>query len=357
MAVPTSYLCGLSATVFIAVGLTIAAVRFFHMCRPFDRKPRYYYPGRPFVVGIYLNALLLLPYALHPGSPDAWYLARIYFLPVTIFHFTVMLFSYFGNVMQWKKWHRPMIIVSLPVFLALLAAFAMAVWPGDQSASVSPALSWAVLYVLGIIITGICIMAMAVVLRWARRFNADDFSNPADFPVTQARRWVAMVVFNLVLCWVGAIVARQGLMAVLMLLFAGVSVVFIISALHPHRSQPLEEEVPGPPETVAPRRTSSEKKRQELLSAIHTVVVEQEAYLDAHLTIQDVADRCGYSRSALSSLFKAELGGFFGYVNGLRLQHVETYLHEHPSATMQEAVLESGFNSRQAYYSVKKNKN
>lgn len=106
---------------------------------------------------------------------------------------------------------------------------------------------------------------------------------------------------------------------------------------------------------VAPRRTSSEKKRQELLSAIHTVVVEQEAYLDAHLTIQDVADRCGYSRSALSSLFKAELGGFFSYVNGLRVQHVETYLKENPSATLQEAVLESGFNSRQAYYSVKKN--
>lgn len=63
---------------------------------------------------------------------------------------------------------------------------------------------------------------------------------------------------------------------------------------------------------VAPRRTSSEKKRQ-------------------------------------------ELGGFFSYVNGLRVQHVETYLKENPSATLQEAVLESGFNSRQAYYSVKKN--
>ena len=356
MVLPASYLCGLSATVFIAVGLTIAAVRYFHMCHPFDRKPRYSYPGRPFVVGIYLNALLLLPYALNPVSPDAWYLARIYFLPVTIFHFTVLLFSYFGNVMQWKKWQLPIIVVSLPVILALLAAFALAVWPGEQSGSVSPALSWSVLYVSGIIITAICIIAMAIVLRWARRFNADDFSNPADFPVTQARRWVAMVVLNVVLCWAGAIVARPGLMAVLMLLFAGASIIFIISALHPHRRQPPEEHAPEPPAAAEPKRSSSGKKRQELLSAIHTVMVEQEAYLDAHLTIQDVADRCGYSRSALSSLFKAELGGFFSYVNGLRVQHVETYLKENPSATLQEAVLESGFNSRQAYYSAKKNK-
>lgn len=357
MAVPVSYLCGLSATVFIAVGQALAAVRWFHMCHPFDRKPRYYYPGRPFVIGIYLNALLLLPYALNPDSPDAWYLAQIYFLPVTIFHFTIMLFSYFGNVMQWKKWQLPIIVVSLPVVVAMLAAFALAVWPGDQSASVSPALSWSFLYILGIIITAVCIMAMAVVLRWARSFNADDFSNPADFPVTQARRWVAMVAFNMVLCWVGAIVARPGLMAVLMLLFAGCSTIFVISALHPHRRQSPEEEASEPPVATAPKRSSSNRRHQELMSAIHTVMVEQEAYLDAHLTIQDVADRCGYSRSALSSLFKAELGGFFSYVNGLRVQHVETYLKENPSATLQEAVLESGFNSRQAYYSVKKNKN
>ncbi len=51
--------------------------------------------------------------------------------------------------------------------------------------------------------------------------------------------------------------------------------------------------------------------------------------------------------------FVAGLGGFFTYVNKQRLQHVENYLKEHPDATLQEAVLESGFNSRQTYYSVK----
>ena len=37
----------------------------------------------------------------------------------------------------------------------------------------------------------------------------------------------------------------------------------------------------------------------------------------------------------------------------LRLQHVEAYLEAHPGAPLQEAILESGFNSRQAYYAVK----
>lgn len=356
MAPTVSYLCGMAATVFVAVSLVIAAVRWFHMCRPYDRNPRYYYPGRPFVTGIYLNALMLLPYALDPANSDAWYLARMFSLPVTLFHFTILLFSYFGTVMQWKQWRLPITIVGVPVVLALLAAFVMAVLPGDQTGSVAPTLSWAVLYVLGIIVTAVCITAMAVVLIWAGRFDTDDFSNPADFPVTAARRWVILTVVNVVFVWINAIVAQPALMAVVMLLFAISSVILIISALHPHRSRPAQDESEAGEDAAnpgAPAQDHSRKRQQEIIAAINTVVVEQKAYLDAHLTIQDIADRCGYSRSALSSLFKAEFGGFFNYINRLRLQHVETYQKEHPGSSIQEAALESGFNTRQNYYSVK----
>ena len=67
--------------------------------------------------------------------------------------------------------------------------------------------------------------------------------------------------------------------------------------------------------------------------------------------------RCGRSnpdRTTLSGLFKAELGGFFSYVNRLRLAHVAAYQKAHPEARLQEALEASGFNSRQAYYNVKK---
>jgi AraC-like DNA-binding protein len=350
MALPLTYFCGMAASAYIAVCLCVAAVRWFHMCRPYDRNPRYYYPARPHVTSIYLSSLLLLPYALHPESPDAWYLTRFFFLPVAIYHFTLMLYAYFGNVMQWGKWRKPMIVVSVPILIPLAAAFILAIWPGAQVGSWLAVFPGAILYVLGAVISGVCIGAMILVLRWARRFDSDDFSNMADFPVIAARLWVVMVVVDLCICWVAAIWANPAVMAVVMLVFAGCSVAFIITALHPHRTRPvqLEEET----EEAGPRPVSK-KKHQAILAAIHTVVVEQEAYLDAHLTIQDVADRCGYSRSALSGLFKAELGGFFTYVNRLRLQHVDTYRQEHPSAPLQEAVLESGFNSRQAYYTVK----
>ena len=361
------HLCGLAASVFITAGLVVAAVRWFHMCRPFDKNPHYYYPGRPFVVGIYLNALLLIPYALHPESADAWYLARIFFLPVTLCHFIVLLISYFGIVLHWKKWLLPIFLVGGPVALVMLAAFVLAVWPGEQMEDAAlHNVSVYVLYALGLIITVVCLAAVIIVLRQAKRFNQDDFSNPEDFPVVSARRWMVMIAVGLVLCWTGVVSNNRVVLAVVMLLMAASVVVFIISALHPNRNRSLEElaaeeeaeaalglETDPEDEAQLYQRSLTLQKRLEILSAVTTVVEEQEAYLEPHLTLQDVAERCGYNRSYVAGLIKAELGGFFTYVNRLRLQHVDDYLQEHPSATVMEASEESGFVSRKAYYSAK----
>ena len=365
------HLFGLAAAVFITSGLVVAAVRWFHMCQPYDKDPRYYYPGRPFVVGIYLNALLLIPYAIHPESADAWLLARTYFFPVTLFHCIVLLFSYFGIIMHWQKWRLPLFLVGGPVAFFMLAALVLAVWPGEQFGVEGKAAGY-ILYSLGIITTVACVLAMGMVLREARRIDMDEYSNPADFPVVSARRWMLLVMFNLVLCWTGALTNNRVVLAVIMLLLALSALIFLITVLHPNRNRPLEDvaaEVeavaqlglsPDPepatenePEEQLYQRSLSLQKRLEILSAVTTVVEEMEAFLEPHLTLQQVAERSGYNRSYVAGLIKSELGGFFTYVNRLRIEHVETYMREHPSATVEEASEMSGFLTRKAYYSAK----
>ena len=83
------------------------------------------------------------------------------------------------------------------------------------------------------------------------------------------------------------------------------------------------------------------------------VVEEQQAFLEPHLTLQELAERCGYNRTYISGLIKSELGGFFEYVNRLRLSYVEKYLQENPGATQGEAIEAAGFGSRPTYYAVK----
>lgn len=356
MALAASYLCGLATTVFITTGVVVALVRWFHMCRPYDTNPNYYYPARPFVTGIFLSSLLLLPYALHPESEDAWHLAQMYFLPGSLYEFTVMLYAYFGNVMRWKKWRRPILIVGFPVAISLVAAEILAILPGDHISIISHAN----MLILGGVMTWVCLGAMWLVFRWARQFDEDDFSNPNDFPVTFARHWLLLILVNMCFCWAAALADTKLLMAVVMLLFSASAVMLVITVLHPHRTRPvMEEEEKTLEETNADdqeqmyNRSMPQRKRLEILSAIRAVVEEQQAFLEPHLTLQNVADRSGYNRSYISGLIKAEYGGFFAYVNGLRLAYVDTWLQEHPAGTIQEAIDASGFCSRQGYYSVK----
>ena len=376
-----TYFYGLAATVFLTTSLVVAAVRWFHMCRPYECNPGYYYPGRPFVIAVYLNAILLIPFILHPDDPDSWYLARIYFLPVTILHFTILMFSYFGGIMQWGKWRKPMIIIEAPVFLALLVVFCLSLWPDLHiEDKVGHLLCDYILFALGAVVSAFCLVAMFMVIKWAKSIGEDDYSNTADFPVVEAKRWLLLVVVNMLVCWVGAVSESRMVLSLCMLLFALSSVIFIISALHPHRrGRAKEEEEAALSEVVGTeveaeadavdspadkdiaaageplyQRSISQRKRMEILAAIRTVVEEQEAYLDPHLTLQDVADRSGYNRTYISGLVKSEYGSFFSYINNLRIRHVDNYQKDNPSATMQEAVEASGFNSRQAYYGVKK---
>ena len=350
MSLALPYFCGLAAAVYVAVSLVCAAVRWFHMCAPYNRNPRYYYPGRPFVTAAWLSSLCLLPYVFQPESADAWFLVKLFFLPVTLYHFTLILFSYFGSVMQWEKWQWPTIIAGIPVGLALVAALVLAIIPGDQM--VISRIENFVLHILGLLITGVCFTSVAVVRIWTSRFDSDDYSNPADFPVVQARVWLMFVGINVALCWAGVLLDSPAVMAVVMLLIAVSAVLFVISALNTHRNRPLEENSPDQAEQVY-RRAIPKIKKEEMLAAIRAVVEEQKAFQDPHLTLHDVAERCGYNRTYISGLVKSELGGFFTYVNRLRLAYVDTYLRENPDATLGEAIDAAGFGSRPSYYAMK----
>lgn len=340
------------------------------MCRPFNKNPRYYYPGRPFVLGVCLSSLLLLPYALNPESIDSWYLARVFFLPVCIYHFTILLFVFFGNIMKWERWRGPMLAIGMPMFAGLLIAVFFAVWEGDQIGTViDEVVVKSTIWIVGIIISVMCLTIVTVVFIWAARFDRNEYSNREDLPVNTARKWVALVSVNMIAAWSTVFFCSRMTMEIVQLFFSVAQVVFIIIALHPQRQLiPEDPQTEAEAETetetertVSPspageqmyQRTISPKTRQEILDAIHTVVVEQKAFLDPHLTLQDVATRTGYNRTYITGLIKSEYGGFFTYINHLRLNHVEDYQKANPDATIQEAALESGFNSRQAYYAVR----
>ena len=337
-----------ATTTYVVTALVISAVRWFHMCQPYDRHPDYYYPARKTITIVYLTAVLLIPYIVLPDRLGSWLLVKAYFLPADLYFMSILFFSYFGSVMHWRKWRRPTILWGSLALIALLSGPVISVF--GQGAVNSRVLGYTIIYGLGILMTGLCLLSIFVVVRWARRIDVEDYSNPQDFPVSFAHRMSILMTVTMVLLWINALCDSPATMAVLQLLLSVFSVGVLIVSLRPHRHRDPDVEQE---EAAQPVRPLSDARSKALASAIRRVVEEEEAFLESHLTLQDVASRCGTSRTYVAKAFSTEFGGFFTYVNTLRLNYADKYREAHPKASIAEIASESGFGSRQTYYTVR----
>ena len=87
-----------------------------------------------------------------------------------------------------------------------------------------------------------------------------------------------------------------------------------------------------------------------LIKTIRVEVEERQAFLDPSLTL---AERCRTNRTYVSAALM-DLGGFFFYVNRLRLTYAATWRKKHQESTVEQVALASGFNSRQSFYNVRR---
>jgi AraC-like DNA-binding protein len=253
-------------------------------------------------------------------------------------------------------------MLGIPALLALLAIPLLAGRTFEEGVSGYIITSWMIL-ISGGLMTFVCLYAVGLVLRWTRTVSDEEYSNPNDYPVAFARKSIGMLLITMVLLWVTALSDNPAVVALVQLVLSAMSAWMLILALHPHRHRTVQEEQEQAPSPDAATDTDghvtvynrmlTESLALSILSAISEVVLEQKAYLDPHLTLQDVADRTGYNRTYVASLFKTELGGFFNYINTQRLAYVESYRRDHPEASLSEAIAEACFSSRTTYYSIK----
>jgi len=93
-----------------------------------------------------------------------------------------------------------------------------------------------------------------------------------------------------------------------------------------------------------------------LLKTIRVEVEERQAYLDPSLTLASLAERCRTNRTYVSAALM-DLGGFFFYINRLRLNYAATWRRKHADCTLEQVAIASGFNSRQTFYNVRRQLN
>ena len=389
----------LVAFAFILSGLFFAAVRWFHMCRPYDQEPEYYYPDRPMLTFFYFLPLFTFPYVLWPDDPDAWLLVKCYFPLTHLFICAVLIFNYFGRVKNYFRWRRIAILMSVPIFallaMLLFKALSHSTW-GPRSHTVLIVAT----IILSVLTSIYCLYAIRKLFAWLKQQNESDYySNPDDFPSAYAKRIVFIPLFEFVVIWVVFFIDSRVAMAILQIVFVVFNIIFLISVLHPKRNkspyalmteeeekekkkemEKEEEKMTAATATTSPAAEAPkhpepqaampspdspgdggqsgsglpEEKVQVIVSEIKAFVEGEQQFLNPHLSIIDVAEHCGYGRTYVSKVLTNELGGFFHYINSLRLDYARQYREDHPYATQDEVATASGFSSRQTFYSVRR---
>jgi len=108
----------------------------------------------------------------------------------------------------------------------------------------------------------------------------------------------------------------------------------------------MESDIDAPAELA-------EERTNRITSEIEQFVNTEAAYLDPHLKLEQVVERCSFSRKYVIKVFIDRFGGFADYVNGLRIVYYERYRAQHPNSTEEAAAEASGFTSFKAYVKAK----
>ena len=92
-----------------------------------------------------------------------------------------------------------------------------------------------------------------------------------------------------------------------------------------------------------------------LLEELQTLMLEERPYLDAKLTLAQLAEQLGISTNYLSQIINQQTGSnFFDYINSYRVEAAKQILADPAKARLSvlAIAMDAGFNSKSAFYSA-----
>ena len=345
-----------SLAVFIAVSLSIAAVRWGHRCEPYARHMDYYFPAWKVVVFSFLTCLVLIPSVFLPKEADAVLHVRMMLMLSSFYFSSMILFSYFGKVLKVNWWRRPIYALSVPFGIMILSGCAFTLIPGTQLEGAFCRFYFSVGGILAIIFLLCFAMAVRMIARAILRVSQENYSNPEDFPQRYAIHVIWIPFTHVAVSWLIVYIGSLEVLSGGMLILSIINVAFIIGALSPHRAKDVRlfESEAQASEPVVEEAGISQEFKDELVRTIRHHVEDEQAYLDCHLTLASLSRSCGANRTYVSQVLGERLGGFFLYVNRCRMAHAARYRLDNPNASVEDVAIASGFGSRQSYYNVRK---
>ncbi len=361
--------CFMLVLTFVICG----TIRWFHMCRPYDKDEDYFYPSRRLVAASFFVVALQIPYLMNPYSADAWLFVRCFFviyIPL-ISSLTLRRYFFFGS----SRRHSSIVAAHIIPSIMMTTLFLLACCGGDVLVPYEDVV------VCGVSAVSLLLMAYLVnftvwLYRQILEYQHGEYSDDDDFPIRFAK---SMIILPIAVWMIAVAVFLSGsktLNAIFSVALAIIGLVVLIVILHPQRravaaqGSVTDEEAACSEADDETRKDKDIKEIEEDISAVKNDLPEylkdklerqirammdaEHLYLQPRLNKTDLAKKLGTNRTYLTIVFRDRFVSFYSYVNTMRMEYALRYAENNPGATNQEIACNSGFGSVKTYTRVKK---
>ena len=394
---PETLFCAYTALVFIVCCLVCATVRWFHMCRPYDKQERYYYPARKHVAISYIvMGLLQIPYFLHPADPGA----IIYTVLTGILYFPMCFAIMFRVYFRLKLFYKPAYNIAFILDgLLLLALFLTALCGGNTFLAGHSGAVLSIGAIAGLALTAILLSIVLRLRRLIDNYHHQNYSNESDFPLVFARRVSLLPFIWIVFIWAIFLSGNMILKAVSDLLLSALMVAFLCIILHPQRTlretssreagdkglsendevhrhgkaaeagrelmstgenqtesleESLEEyleECSEEMESVASGLEAGKEFDPEAKEQVLEIILQR--FREPHLQKRDVLAQISKGKVTLASQYISAVG-YYNLINMFRLEYARQYSEAYPMVKQSIVAKEAGFASGPSFSKAKK---
>ena len=345
---------------YILSCIFFAAIRWGHVCSPYVKYADQFFPARKISIFFLLFAIILFPYVFHPMRPEAGIQVKFYNILVMPMVWIILFHKYFDPSGYKREKHKLRLMASVPILIILLL-FVLSIAPKNLSEQQINQITY-IGTSIGAFLFGYLVYSTFWLYRKTNEYNRDNYSNEEEFPVRFANYVLWQPLVYSLTGWIVLFVDNRLLKACCDFLLSGWNIIILIASLHPNRSnaaamQKLDEVIAQyiKQKSLIPQSDDTEPENTESISAervnlikadILEIVERRQGFLNPHLTLASVAAQTDYGRTYVSKVFKQEFGGFYNYINRLRLAYAARYADEHSEASQDEIARQSGFSSR-----------
>lgn len=368
-----------SSLVFIVCCLVCAAVRWFHICGPYQSQEKLFYPARKQVtVAFLMMGLLQVPYWLNPSDPGA----IIYITLANLILYPVCFADLFEVYFRIKAFNKLIYRgASLLAGLVLAALFLLAVIGGTSSFS-APSGSILATHAQAALAAGavfallLDILFLSIVLRIRHiidNFHLQNYSDDKDFPLAFARKIFWLPFIWIIFIWVIYFTGNMTIKAISDLIFSVMMVGFLCLILHPQRYLGSEQKgafLKGSNEMIneqfenlglsfeeieqrsdAADSWAEDQIDPEAKAQVLEIILRR--FREPHLQKNEVLAEVSKGKVTAANRYITSVG-YYNLINMFRLEYSRLYTEANPMVKQSTAAKIAGFSSGSSYSKAKK---